>query len=101
MVHTGFTIYCSTNSTIPNFEASGSNIVSHSVFVDMIQQSYSADVFVPVNCEVGIKSYMCSVAAFNREGEGPRSQALETLIPCNFNGKENDRYVASYPQKHY
>ena len=62
------------------------DIVSHVVFNDRRQTSYSADVFVPVNCDVGIEAYMCSVAAFNMEGEGPRSQALETLLPCNLNG---------------
>ena len=69
------------------FQASNADIVSHSVLTDVIQTSYRTEVFVPVNCEVGIETYYCSVAAFNQEGVGPRSQAVEAVFPCSVDGK--------------
>lgn len=88
MVHSGFTVYCSTNVTAPDFAATDADIVSHSILNSQIQQIYSAEVFLPVNCDVRIPSYSCAVAAFNEEGEGPRSPTVETLLPCDFTSKE-------------
>ena len=87
MVHSGFTIYCSTNETAPNFNTTGRNIIEHSVFISTIESQYNADVFIPTNCRARISSYSCAVAAFNERGAGPKSSYVITYLPCNINSK--------------
>lgn len=84
MVHTGFVIYCGTNDTAAGFTASGRDIVTQYIFNKTRHNQYMADVFMPANCDVQIHFYLCTVAAFNEKGEGPRSLPVTTYLPCNF-----------------
>lgn len=89
MVHSGFTLYCVIDQVDQSgaFIEAGQSIVTHSIFTSAIQDSYSADIFMPTNCGSKIHYYLCSVSAFNEQGEGPRSENATVYLPCNFNCK--------------
>ena len=86
MVHSGFNLYCSADQVVQpgTFVTAGQNIVTHSVFSSAVEESYSADIFMPTNCDSQIRYYLCSVAAFNEQGEGPQSENFTTYLPCDF-----------------
>lgn len=89
MIHAGFTLYCNVDQVDEPgaFATAGQNIITHSVFTSAVQESYSADIFVPTDCDSKITYYVCSVSAFNEQGEGPRSLNASVYLPCDFKSK--------------
>ena len=89
MIHTGFTLNCSIDQADQSvsFVTTGQSIFTHSIFTSTVQDSYSAEIFMPTNCGLNILYYLCSVSAFNGEGEGPKSEAIPVYLPCDFNSE--------------
>ena len=81
LTHAGFVLHCYDNSSEIS---SNGDVLTHSLFTTDNQFSYSVIVSVPSNCDSSVRSYLCSVTAFNERGEGPMSEETFLYLPCAY-----------------
>ena len=82
---TGFLISCSANRT-SKATPTDPITISEPVFIahSHSESRYDGLLYFPDTCGSGVsEAIVCSVAAFNGEGEGVRSEGVTITLPCS------------------
>ena len=84
----GFIVTCSANKTTTTSNTANNAIsISEPMFIDRIvidtENVFSESLYFPNTCDSNVEEIMmCSVSAFNEQGNGQQSESILIDIPC-------------------